>query len=295
MLQIRTGIAVFALCVSGFAFSLSAQEQDKSKSDRQEASQQKDDKSSSKKLDPEVKKVYREIAKLLEADKLEKASKLMTSKAAERLVSSRVTQAMMTQAFFIDFDDDEMSEGLTREMREQFEKQIKEQKEATKKIAAVAKKYGLEKLKLDNKKLEFNGDMSDFEKIQKEIKAYRSKVEKALSKKKNRWEIATEFHKVSKKFNPSLFESEIIKHQIKGDLVTLELKPAVEFGDEEIEDEGVEFEFEVPHVFVNFRKTKDGWRYDGVDEKKTMEAERKMMEEMGDGDGGFGEIIDERN
>ena len=229
-----------------------------------------------------IKDAYEKIGEMVKKGQLEKATELMTKDSADTYIADLVTEAIfMTSPPKIDDLPGDIPEEFRKEIEEDMKRQFESQKETRVKVEELISKYGLKKFKEKKYSPMASDDL---------IEEMKSGILESLDKSDSRFKAAVEFKKLTGNYHLNLFNGELQKEiEFDGDVATLEVElnlDEMEMGDEELPD--VEMEIMMPPLFIKFEKADKGWKFAGIDEEKTAEAEEEFMEEM-NAEGGFGE------
>ncbi len=250
--------------------------QDKSSSNKGASKQSSQEKKS--KLDSDVaaaKATFLKISNLVKKRQYESAAKLMTKDEAKKFATSTVVGALGMVLLFKEFDVKSLKEeGYNDEMIRDIQAKMKQQFQTVKKIRELSKKFGLEKFQI-------TGPLENI--TEKQVADFERKIETWLLKQDNRWEIVSAFHGIVETGFPQIWFAKFVSQKHDDGGLVVELKPDYS-SLKKIMDASGDKKNQGPSIFVRFKKTKAGWRFDGVDDEKTAAAVEKFMD---DNDGGL--------
>ena len=234
--------------------------------DKKNATEKKENDGDQKLSDNEAAKAFKQIKKLVKANKWDKVAKLMTKKAQDEFVVEQVISAI----------------GLT-EMNIQFP--IPGLEEAIDEIDNVLVKYKFDELDVDTSsmfRMEFSMDESDGDDENEEemphdgsevIANESAKILAHVSESGKQWEIVKELWnaKAGSPFSMSPFVGKIKNTEVDNEVTFLE----VEMGKAQSSDDGggIVVQMVAPPVAIRMIKEGQDWKLDGRDEKRT----RKLM------------------
>jgi peroxiredoxin len=224
-------------------------------------SQEKKSKDDSAKSMQGAKRAFAKLAKLIKGKKWKDASKLMTPEGADAFCVQTVSAIQVLEMELPPFE----VPGL---------------KESTRKLDAVAKKYGLKKLSKhlgqQHKHLP-DGSHPPGADTHGDDKAFRHAAIKLLDKDDKRWVIVGEIRNAleGSPFSMDLFGGEVLAAEVEGKAIDLKIQP--DSPKAANDGAGVRMEMVVPSMFVRFESTKGGWKFAGLNEKKTNAAIEEML------------------
>ena len=232
----------------------------------------------------ESKKAFMEIGKLLKEEKWKEFQSRLTPDAADQFCFEQLT--MMS----ISLEMDAMGGGIPDDLHgdlpgdfpgdegfpgaEEFE--MPDFKETKAKIDKVIKKHGLEDIvkKMDPSKFFEGGAEPEFDK---------KAILKMVDAKGDRWKIVADLIKAQKgsPFSFELMAGELKEGNVKDGVVYWQMIPKMP------EIDGIDLggpaggvEMVVPPVIIRMSRTGMQWKFDGVDEEKSMKVAEEYFKEM---------------